>query len=107
MDFDNPVDGKVAFWIYNSVKLSSTVSDVVITCKDCGDLVPDATDLEQDSPDDIANPMSVASKDFEKFTFDLTSPNALDGDADFGSKTFELTVVSDTGATQTFLKRSD
>jgi hypothetical protein len=107
MDFDNPTSGRVAFWVYNSGKLSTTISDVVITCKDCGSTVPGVTDLLQETPDDLANPMSVASKDFEKFTFDLTAPGAIDADPDFGDRTFELTVVSNTGATQTFLKRSD
>ena len=106
MDFDNPTDGKISFWIYNSGKISTTITEVVLTCKDCGDLVPEAQNLEQYLPDDDTDPMSVASKDFAKFTFELT-PGAIDGDSDFGDKTYELTVISDTGATQTFLKRSD
>lgn len=107
IDFDNPSPGQVAFWVYNSGKLPTTISNAVVTCKDCGNVVPAVTNLVQDSPDDISNPMNVASKDFEKFFFDLTPPTSINGDADFGNRTFELTVVSDTGATQTFLKRSD
>src|SRR5687768_13221946 len=53
MDFDNPADGKVSFWIYNSGKLATTISSAVITCKDCGDDLPEISDLGQDSPDDI------------------------------------------------------
>jgi len=98
-DFDNPSDGVIAFWIFNSGKLPTTISHVVLTCRDCGSDIPQA---------DLAGSVTVAPKDLDKITLDLRpSITQIDGTPDYGGKTYELTVLSDTGATQHFVIKSE
>lgn len=106
VDFDNPAaipPRNVAFWIYNSGKLNTTISEnlVIITCKDCDPkFIDNPTGLTQVSPDDPSQPLTVFPKSLKKFYFDS-------GDTLQLGKTYELTVVSDAGLTQTFIKRME
>ena len=101
MDFDNPSANNVAFWIYNSGKLETTIGDVTLTCKDCSPaFAPIPTSLTQQNPDDVAKPLTMGSKSIKKFYFDTQT--VLEA-----GKTYELTVISDTGASYTYIKRSD
>jgi flagellin-like protein len=99
VDFDNPSDGVVAFWVFNSGKLPTTISHAVLTCRDCGGNVPQV---------DLAGPVIVAPKDLGKITLDLRPTiTKIDGTANYGAKTYEITVLSDSGATQHFVIKSD
>jgi hypothetical protein len=100
IDFDNPSPGYVAFWIYNSGRLPTTMNNVVLTCRDCSAAFnPDPTGLTQDAPYG-SNPLAMDTKTLKKFYFDSkTNIEALE--------TYELTVVSETGASQSYVKRSD
>jgi hypothetical protein len=104
IDFNNPDTGDVAFWIYNSGKFPTTINNVVLTCRDCSaafDPDPDlALTLTQYAPYDLGNRLTMDTKTLKKFSFDSgTNIEAL--------KTYELTVVSETGASQSYVKRSD
>jgi hypothetical protein len=102
IDFDNPFTGDVAFWIYNSGRLPTTMNNVVLTCRVCSAAFdPDPRDLTQEEPlYDESFPLTMDKKTLKKFSFDSqTNIEAL--------QTYELTVVSETGATQSYVKRSD
>jgi flagellin-like protein len=98
MDFDNPGPNQVAFWVYNSGKLDATINanNVLITCSDCATAPASPTNLLSGNPD--PTDLTVASKTLLKFHFDTTLASG---------KTYELTVVSDEGLAQTYLKKSD
>lgn len=102
VDFDNPASNHISFWIYNNGKVETTVSEnhVIVTCKDCSSFSPDPTDLTQVNPDDVGKPLTVSPKTLKKFYFDAQT--ALEA-----GKTYELTIVSDSGLTQTYVKKSD
>ena len=100
MDFDNPSANHVAFWIYNSGKLPTTINNVILTCRDCSSFDADPTNLTQDAPYDPSNVLTMETKTLKKFSFDTQ-------DTMEALKTYELTVVSDSGASQTYVKRSD
>jgi hypothetical protein len=100
MDFDNPSADNVAFWVYNSGKFPTTINNVVITCRDCVSFDADPIDLIQDTPYDVSNPLTMDTKTLKKFSFD--SQDTIEAD-----KTYDLTVVSETGASQVYVKRSD
>lgn len=100
IDFDNPNAGEVAFWIYNSGKFPTTINNVVLTCRDCSVAFdPDPTALTQVAPYGSIQ-LEMDTKTLKKFYFDTqTNIEAL--------KTYELTVVTETGASQSYVKRSD
>jgi flagellin-like protein len=103
VDFDNPAANEVAFWIYNNGKVNATISadHVILTCKDCtSSFNPSPSGLTQESPEDVSQPLTIFSKTLHKFYFD-TNTTLESG------KTYELTVVSDEGLTQTYVKKSD
>jgi flagellin-like protein len=106
IDFDNPSTGDVAFWIYNSGKFPTTINNVVLTCRDCSAAFdPDPTiisdTLTQVPPVyDDDNPLVMDTKTLKKFYFD-TATNIE------AQMTYDLTVVSETGASQSYVKRSD
>lgn len=100
IDFNNPTGNHISFWIYDSGKLPSTINNVILTCKDCSAAFSASpAGLVQDSPDDPLKPLTINSKTLKKFSFD--SQTTLEN-----AKTYELTVISDTGASQSFIKRS-
>jgi flagellin-like protein len=100
MDFNNPSINNVAFWVYNNGKLDATISSdhVILTCKDCTGSGPNPTGLTQDSPADLANPLTLPPKTLKKFYFNAGATLET-------GKTYELTVVSDAGLTNTFVKK--
>lgn len=94
--FNYPSNNQVTFWIYNSGKLTTDIKDVVLTCKpidptDCSGFNP--------TPNNLVGPTPLASNDLGKYSFDANTSIP-------SGKTFELTVVSKTGASQTFVKKS-
>lgn len=98
IDFNNPNDDDVAFWIFNSGKTATTINNVVLV---------DRNNCEIWNPGPVTSdppgPLSVDSKELKKFHFN--SGGDLDTPACVGQQTFELTVVSDTGASQTYVKK--
>jgi flagellin-like protein len=106
MDFDNPAatpPSHMSFWIYNNGKVETTISEahLIVTCKDCSAAFdPSPTGLTQVDPDDATQPLTVFSKKLKKFHFDtLTTLEP--------GRTYELTIVSDAGLVQTYVKKSD
>jgi len=103
MDFDNPdanPDINISFWIFNGGKTSTTINPdvILLTRNGCGNWAPSG--LTQQNPDDPLAPLSVGPDKLKKFSFD-----AGDNLSACTGQTFELTVVSDTGATQTYVKK--
>jgi len=98
MDFNNPNSNQVSFWVYNSGKLDATINanNVFITCTGCSSDPASPTNIRSDNPDPTN--LTVTSKTLLKYHFDTTLESG---------KTYELTVVSDEGLTQTYLKKSD
>jgi len=99
IDFDNPSQGEVAFWVFNSGELQTTINNIVLKCREdtCGDV----------SGVSLASPVAIPAKQLAKITFELTPGTLITGSSDFGNKTFELTAVSETGATQDIIVRSN
>jgi hypothetical protein len=103
MDFNNPSSGYVAFWVYNSGKLETTIDNVIITCKGCASWQPTLGSLNAetfvDDPDPT-NPLVMGSKTLKKYWFNTNVTIEPD-------KSYELTVLSETGASHSYVKRSD
>jgi flagellin-like protein len=132
MDFNNPLSNRISVWIYNSGNLATdfcaysptnpsaydssnpnkcaTEPSIVIVCKDCAAPLVAPTDLWQHDPTtglpmtwpmadgtDVPN-LSVSSNQLGKFSFDMTSLES--------EKTYELKIISNTGASDIFLKKS-
>jgi flagellin-like protein len=96
--FDNPGFGEISFWVFNSGELPTTISNIILTCRDpCGDV----------SNVGLSDSVTIPSKELTKITFDLSSPVKIENDSSYGDKTYELTVVSATGATQDIIVRSN
>jgi hypothetical protein len=99
MDFNNPGSNKVAFWIYNNGKLDATIKadNVFIICTiGCSATPSPASNLVSDGADP-AN-LSVPSKSLKKFYFDTTLESGM------GTRVYELTVASEEGLVQTYVK---
>jgi flagellin-like protein len=106
MDFDNPAatpPSHMSFWIYNNGKVETMISEahLIVTCKDCSAAFdPSPTGLTQVDPDDATQTLTVFPKKLKKFHFDtLTTLEP--------GRTYELTIVSDTGLVQTYVKKSE
>jgi hypothetical protein len=102
--FNYPSNDYVTFWIYNSGRLATDISNVTLTCKDCtvGQYNIAPGNLSGPHQDDPSN-LTLASKQLGNYTFDANK----NGSTSIPSgKTFELTVISKTGASQTFVKKS-
>ena len=98
MGFDNPADDDIAFWIFNSGKTPTTINNVVLV-----DRANCETWNQGPVTSEPPGSLSVNSKELKKFYFN--SGGDLDTPACVGQQTFELTVVSDTGASQTYVKK--
>jgi hypothetical protein len=106
MDFNNPSANRIAFWIFNSGKTQTTISSIALTCRSpCSPpVIQTGTLCQLDAANNCKlNPdgsfdMKVDSKQLAKFGLTLTTvENAM---------TYYLKLISDTGASQTFLKKS-
>lgn len=100
MDFNNPSANQIAFWIFNSGNTPTTISSIELTCRTpCAPPVIQAGSLCQlDSSNNCTPDMQIGSKQLAKFGVTLTTvENAM---------TYDLKVISDTGASQTFIKKS-
>lgn len=100
MDFDNPSPNQVAFWVYNNGKLDATISanNVLIICTmGCASPPTSPSNLLSEDPVDPTD-LTVSPKTLKKFFFDTTLESGP------GARTYELTVVSDEGLTQTYVK---
>jgi hypothetical protein len=87
--FDYPLADKATVWVYNSGQLTTDISSVLLTCKDCATpFAAVSVDASQITP---ANPQ-IASKSLQQLSFDTGS--LTDG------STYEITVTSSTGAYQ-------
>jgi flagellin-like protein len=98
MDFNNPGANQVAFWVYNSGKLDATINanNVFIICTIGCSSDPVASNVRAEGADPTN--LTVSPKSLKKFYFDTTlESGAVD-------KVYELTLASDEGLTQTFVK---
>jgi hypothetical protein len=87
--FDYPLADKATVWVYNSGQLTTGISSILLTCKDCATpFAAVSVDASQMTP---AN-LQIASKSLQQLSFDTGS--LTDG------STYEITVTSSTGAYQ-------
>jgi len=102
VDFDNPIPNKVSFWIYNNGKVDATISDVhvLLICKQCGGATFSPSDV---APSTLGETFTVAPKTLQKFEFN----SGYTGGPSLPAGIYELTVVSEEGLTQTYVKGSD
>jgi FlaG/FlaF family flagellin (archaellin) len=93
--FNHPSNGHVTIWVYNAGKSSTTIDSVLVTCKDCFGFT--AIQLtEADLP--IGATMDIPSKSLKSFDFDaIVTFNP--------GKTYEVQVISETGAYQTMYQK--
>jgi flagellin-like protein len=100
MDFNNPGSNQVAFWIYNNGKLDATINPnnifmiCTIGCALGFDPAPASLVFAEDGSTDY----TVAPKTLKKFYFTTTLESGA------GIRVYELTVASDEGLTQTYVK---
>jgi hypothetical protein len=89
MDFNNPDDGKVSFWVYNNGKVDLTLSNdfVILVCsRDCTSFDSSPSVLTQVSPDDATRSLTVLPNSLKKFYFtagDTLQPGGF----------YELTII--------------
>lgn len=112
MDFDASTD-KIAFWVYNNGKIDATINQdhILVICKDAGCVspTPNSSTLCQHDPSDpnlcLAD-FTVPSKSLRKFS--VTMIDTLPAiDPIVSGNTYEVTVLSDQGLAQTYVKKSD
>lgn len=89
MAFDNPSADQVTVWVYNSGQLSTEIESVMLTCKDCSSF---STITASNST--LAGTNPIPSKSLSALSFD--SGTLADGN------TYEVKVLSNTGAYQTY-----
>lgn len=102
VDFNNPSSNSLAFWVYNNGRIDATISEahIILICTGCTGSPPAPNGLTQEDPDDLTKPLTLSPKTLKKFHFDAGT--TLESGA-----TYELTVVSDDGLTQTFVKKAN
>jgi hypothetical protein len=87
--FDYPQADEATVWVYNSGQLTTDITNILLTCKDCATpFTAVSVDASQTTP---ANPQ-LASKSLQELSF--TTGALTDG------RTYEVTVTSSTGAYQ-------
>lgn len=89
MAFDNPATDQVTVWVYNSGQLSTEIENVMLTCKDCASFTPVTVDSAA-----ITGTNPIQSKSLSALSFN--SGTLADGN------TYEVRVLSSTGAYQTY-----
>lgn len=87
--FDNPSADQVTVWVYNSGQLSTEIGSIMLTCKDCSSFSPVTVDSSA-----LTGTNPIASKSLSALSFD--SGTLSDGN------TYEVRVLSSTGAYQTY-----
>ena len=103
VDFNNPSANSVAFWVYNNGRMNATIGEnhMILTCSGCIQPEPVPNGLTPDPFDPLdPNPFTLTPKTLKKFVFD--SGTTLEP-----GKTYELTVVSDAGLAQTYVKKAE
>jgi flagellin-like protein len=116
IDLD-PSNNEITFWIYNNGKIDATISEnpIIVICKDvgCDSPMPNPTTLckyEPSDPSTCLTDFTVPSKKLRKFAISM-SPADPSASPPIGSiesgKTYEITVLSDAGLAQTYVKKSD
>lgn len=97
---------KMAVWLYNNGKLDTTISGdmVFVICKDagCTQPTPDPTTLGDPSlcpeePTSTVRVCDLPAKELRKFVIDMPIETGA---------TYEISVVSDMGLTQTYIQES-
>ena len=114
MDFDNPTNNRIAFWIFNNGKIDTTIGNntIILVCKEDGCVKPsvDPSSLCQHDPSDPNNlskcleidgspNQMVSAGQLSKFS--IATSGLEDG------KTYEISVVSDAGLTHTYVKGNE
>ena len=89
MAFDSPATNQMTVWVYNSGQLSTEIESIMLTCKDCSSFSPVTVDKAA-----LTGTNPIQSKSLSTLSFD--SGTLADGN------TYEVRVLSSTGAYQTY-----
>ena len=93
--YNHPSNGHVTVWIYNAGKATTTLDSVLVTCKDCASFTPIQL-TESDLP--VGATMQIAPKTLKSLDLDaIVTFNP--------GKTYEVQVISETGASQTLYQK--
>ena len=92
--FNHQSNGHVTVWIYNSGKSNTIVDTVLISCKDCVSFTP----IQLTESDLVFGSMTVTPKSLQEMEFDAIVTFTA-------GKTYEVQVISETGAYQAILQK--
>ncbi|MCI0560424.1 MAG: hypothetical protein MN733_18210 [Nitrososphaera sp.] len=92
--FNHPTPDHLTIWVYNSGRSDTTVATVLLTCKDCASFTPVQL-TEADLKDGF---MTVSPKTLQDMEFDALVTFT-------SGKTYQVQVISETGAHQTLYQK--
>jgi FlaG/FlaF family flagellin (archaellin) len=93
--FDHPSANQITVWIYNSGTSSTEIDNIVLTCKDCSS---PAFTLLTINKAQLTGTNPVPSKSLQQISFDT-------GGTLSAGNTYEIQVMSSTGAHQTYFQQ--
>jgi len=96
-DYPNPDD--MVVWIYNSGKFDTNIQTVIVTCK--GTCSASFIPLQLTGPDLLSGDMTIASHTLKDLRFDSSAKSEVFTPGE----TYQVQVVSETGAFQTIYQK--
>ena len=100
VSFDHPANDDLTVWIYNSGKLDSVVQAVIVSCKQCVSPVDPVTLIVDD---EAGIDFTVASKTLEDLKLDSSEKGAVF----VNGNTYQIQVITETGAHQTIYQKDE
>ena len=92
--FNHPSPDHLTIWVYNSGRSDTTVAAVLLTCKDCASFTP----VQLTEADLTDGSMTVSPKTLQDMEFDALVTFT-------SGKTYQVQVISETGAHQTLYQK--
>ena len=98
-----PNSDDLTVWVYNSGQRATNIQTVNVSCKDCSlafsPVILTADDLLSGDPDE----MQIPTKNLRKLSFDASAAGAVFTPGD----TYQVQVISETGAYQTVFQKAE
>lgn len=98
--FDHPDPDDLTVWVYNSGKLDTVVQTVIVSCKQCVSPMAPVTLIVDD---EVGTDFTVASKTLE----DLKLDSSAKGTVFVNGNTYQVQVITETGAHQTMFQKDE
>ena len=103
-DYPNPPNSDdLTIWVYNSGDRETTIKTVTISCKVCADSVVAGLPLTLTAEDLLSGDTRVNAKDLVDLRFDTSARGAIFTPGE----TYQIQVISDTGAYQTVFQKAE